>query len=149
MKKKLATTSLKPRRSPHTVLLRMAADIERAERIRSIKAARPDLTWPQVAEAVGVTERSVASWAQTGQVSYPNAKKLAAFLKVDLDWLWKGPRESPDLIAALSTSATQSRLDRIEGKLDLILASMLEQELEDDDQQEHPRARGSASASGE
>lgn len=138
-------TSLKRARSPRTVLLRMAADAERAQRLKAIKAERPDLTWPQVAEAVAVSERSVAAWAKDGQMSYGNAKKLALFLGVDLDWLWRGPQaESPDLMTALgapgSIERLEERLERIEKALDELLAQASEREIEagasPDDRQE-------------
>lgn len=137
--------SLKRARSPRTVLLRMAADAERAQRLKAIKDERPDLTWPQVAEAVGVTDRSVAAWAKDGQMSYSNAKKLALFLGVDLDWLWRGPAESPDLMAALTTSDDLAkRLDRIEGMLEQLLETAFQRELEDADLQGDQQERGSA-----
>lgn len=135
-KKNFSSASLRGSRSAHTVLLRMAADAERAERIRQIKANRPDLTWRRMAEAVGVTERSANDWGKKGSISYENSKKLAAFLDVDADWLWSGPRESADSVDDQSWS---TRFDAIEAKLDELLSRLpesdpleeLEQELQD------------------
>lgn len=146
-KKNLMATSLKRARSPRTVLLRMAADAERAQRLKTIKDERPDLTWPQVADAVGVSERSVAAWAKDGQMSYGNAKKLALFLGVELDWLWRGPQpESPDLMSALgaqgSVERLEERLERIENALDELLAQASEQEIEEEASPDDPRERG-------
>jgi hypothetical protein len=124
-KKKLANTSLKRRRTPRTVLLRMAADADRAERIRSLKEANPQVRWRMVADYVGVTDRSVADWASKGAMSYDHAKKLAEFFKVDLDWLWRGPeQQSPDLMTALSEDGPQSQLDDIQRKLDELLTRL-------------------------
>ncbi len=91
----------------------MAADQARAERLKALKLARPDVTWGQLADEVGVTERSVAEWAKTGQMSYGNAKKVAAFFKADRDWFWRGPEaESPDLMGVLSPDVS-ARLDQL------------------------------------
>lgn len=118
--KRFTTASLRRDRSAHTVLLRMAQDADRAERIKALKADRPDLTWGQLAEAVNVSERSVLGWAQKGTISYANAKKLAAFLKVDADWIWSGRTgESPNLMAVLD-AGSDDRLGRIEAKLDAL-----------------------------
>lgn len=69
------------------MLLRMAADQERADRIRALKQARPDLTWRRIADAVGVTERSATDWQVKGGISYENAKKLADVFEVDVDYV--------------------------------------------------------------
>lgn len=90
--------SLRRTGSPRTVLLRMAADQERAARIDALKATRPDLTWRQIADRVGVSERSAYNWKVTGGIDYENAKKLAKVFEVDVDFIWRGPAESaPDL----------------------------------------------------
>jgi hypothetical protein len=128
MTQKVANTSLNRRRSTRSLILRMAADAERAERIRGLKDQRPDLTWARIADAVGVTERSAHGWRKTGAMSYEHAKKLATFLDIDLDWLWRGPHETPDLMGAISPAG---QLDRLEGKIDQLLALALEQELKD------------------
>lgn len=113
-------TSLRGHRDAHTVLLRMALDEERAKRIRQLKEDRPDLTWAQIAEAVGVKERSAIDWQKTGGISYENCKKLAKLFKVDRDWLWAGTEQgTPDLMGALGD---QTQLDRIEAKLDELLS---------------------------
>lgn len=80
------------------MLLRMAADQERADRIRALKLERPDLTWRRIADYVGVTERSATDWQKKGGIEYDNAKKLAELFEVDVDFVWRGaPSTTPDL----------------------------------------------------
>lgn len=79
-----------------TVLTRMAADQERAERIRALKQQRPDLTWRRIADHVGVTERSATDWQRKGGIEYDNAKRLAELFEVDIDYLWRGPPDTPE-----------------------------------------------------
>jgi transcriptional regulator with XRE-family HTH domain len=108
--------SLRGHEDPRTVLLRMAQDDERAKRIRALKDNRPDLTWHDIAEKVGVSERSAIDWQKTGGISHDNCKKLAKVFGVDQDWLWSGRTESaPDLMGALRNDVSQ--LDRIEAEL--------------------------------
>lgn len=103
--------SLRATRSGRTVLLRMAEDLERAQRIRECKEARPDLTWHRIAQYVGVTERAAAEWKNTGGISWQNAIRLAELFEVDRDWLWRGPvEEAPNL---LETVARADQLDRV------------------------------------
>jgi hypothetical protein len=75
------------------VLLRMAADQERADRIRALKLSRPDLTWRRIADHVGVTERSATDWQKLGGIDYENAKKLAEIFEVEHEYIWRGPTE--------------------------------------------------------
>jgi hypothetical protein len=84
--------SLRGSGGARTVLLRMAADQERAERIRALKQERPDLTWRRIADHVGVTERSATDWQRKGGMEYDNAKKLAELFEVDVDYIWRGTR---------------------------------------------------------
>jgi isopentenyldiphosphate isomerase len=88
---------LRASHSAHTVRLRMAADQERADRIRALKQDRPDLTWRRIADHVGVTERSAADWQVKGGIDYTNAEKLAELFEVDVDYIWRGPVDTPDL----------------------------------------------------
>jgi hypothetical protein len=107
-KKKFVPGSLRGQRSPHTLLLRMAADQDRADRIRETwlerKAEDPKTyTWARIAAFVGRTERAAQEWQKTGGIDYDNAVKLAEYLNVDFDWLWRGPKEdeqTPDLSGA-------------------------------------------------
>lgn len=76
----------------------MAADQERADRIRALKQERPDLTWRRIADHVGVTERSATDWQRKGGMEYDNAKKLAELFEVDVDYIWRGaPQQAPDM----------------------------------------------------
>lgn len=117
--------SLRGRQSAHTVLHRMAMDEARATRIRDLKDQRPDLTWAQIADAVGVTERSAIEWQKSGGISHPNSKKLAKLFGVDPDWLWSGAERgvTPDLMGSLDQA---SQLDRIEAMLAEILSRLPE-----------------------
>src|SRR5687767_14126639 len=94
-KKNFVPGSLRGPRTAHTVLLRMAADDARAQRIRETwlerKAEDPkSYTWARIAAYVGKTERAAQEWQKTGGIDYDNARKLAEYLKVDFDWLWRG-----------------------------------------------------------
>lgn len=111
-------------KATRSVLLRMAADEDRAERIRELKERRPDLTWGRIASAIPVSERSTYDWRRTGAISHEHAIELARVFDVDPDWLWSGrdpDAPSPDLMGTLSR-ATQ--LDRIEAKLDQLQATV-------------------------
>jgi hypothetical protein len=76
----------------------MAADQERADRIRALKQGHPELTWQAIAERVGVSLRAAQSWQETGGIAYENAKRLAALWGEDVDYIMRGERpETPDL----------------------------------------------------
>lgn len=114
-------------RTPRTVLLRMAADQDRATRIRELKESRPDLTWQQIADYTGVSLRAATKWGQHGEISYLHAKSLAALFEVDVVYVMRGDAQArPDLMGALGT---KPQLDRIEQKLDDLLAFALERAL--------------------
>jgi hypothetical protein len=94
----------------------MAADQERAERIRALKQARPDLTWRRIADHVGVTERSATDWQKKGGIEFENAKKLAALFEVDVDYIWRGTEsDTPSPFAGQDQTADQ--LERVEALL--------------------------------
>lgn len=141
-KKNLMAASLRDYPDARSVLLRMAQDAERARRIRKLKGLRPALKWRQVAEAVGVAERTVASWAAKGQIGYENCEKLADFFGVDRDWLFSGRRKDAADSATLPDvdQDALSRLASIERKLDqlmaFVLGSRFEEELEAADEQD-------------
>jgi transcriptional regulator with XRE-family HTH domain len=97
----------------------MAADQERADRIRALKQARPDLTWRRIADAVGVTERSATDWQKKGGIDYDNAKKLAEVFEVEVDYIWRGPsadERAPSPFAG--QDAVMDRLDAIDAQLE-------------------------------
>jgi hypothetical protein len=104
-KKKFVPGSLRGPRTARTLLLRMAADDARAQRIRDTyeqrKAENPrEYTWRRLADHVGISERAVQDWPKTGGVDYNHAKRAAEFWNVDFDWLWRGPKEgTPDPFA--------------------------------------------------
>jgi hypothetical protein len=73
----------------------MAADQERADRIRELKKQHPEYTWQAIADHVGVSLRAAQSWQEKGGIDYENAKKLAALWGEDLDFIMRGPRSDP------------------------------------------------------
>jgi len=92
----------------------MAADEERAARIRALKRDK-HLKWQHIADSVGVRLRSAQMWAETGSISYDNAKKLAALADVDPDWIMRGTEtETPD---PFPDSSLEERVDRMEERL--------------------------------
>jgi transcriptional regulator with XRE-family HTH domain len=116
--------SLHDTRSPRSVLLRMAADQERADRIRALKQERPDLTWRRIADHVGVTERAAADWQRKGGIEYDNAKKLAQLFEVDVDYVWRGtPEEERAPSPFDGQDALADRLDAIEHRVTQQLAA--------------------------
>lgn len=121
--KRLTPGSLRGREAAHTVLRRMALEAERAERIAQLKASRPDLTWRQIGDTVGVSERSAIAWQRTGGIDYGNAKKLAKLFGVAIEWLWSGMGEQPVATERPATDG-DDQLDRIERKLDAILKAL-------------------------
>lgn len=82
--------SLRPQRSARTLLLRMAADQERAQRIRQLKDEHPEIKWRMIAAHVGVTERAAQEWPKSGGIEPENAEKLAELFDVSYQWLWFG-----------------------------------------------------------
>ncbi len=118
--------SLREVKPAHTVRLYVANKprIEaigeaRAARIRAAKAAMPrGWTWRRIADAVGVTERSITYWAKTGRLERENCDRLAEVLMVDpTEALWG------DEPADESADSYAEQLKRIENRLhDLISA---------------------------
>jgi hypothetical protein len=130
-KRNLMKSSLWGADDPRTVLLRMAANQERAERLRLLKAETPGVTWRQVAEHCNVVERSVYGWLRNGAMEYDNAVKVAEFFSAHgrptrARWLYFGnPAASPDLMDAMRTEegeTVSARLSRIETMLAELLA---------------------------
>lgn len=100
----------------------MAADQDRASRIRELKEDHPELTWQAIADHVGVSMRAAQAWAEKGEIAYANAKKLAElFDDVDVDYIMRGPRGSADLMGSLSTAELLPRLASMEKKIDELL----------------------------
>lgn len=129
-KKHLTRASLWPADDPRTVLLRMAANQERAERLRLLKRETPGVTWRQLAEYVDVVERSVYDWLKTGAMEFDNAAKVAEFFTAhgratDTRWFYFGEAVSPDLMTQLreqTGDGITERLTRIEAMLAELLA---------------------------
>ena len=129
-------SSRKPRNA-RTVLLRMAADQDRADRIRALKKDHPEYTWQAIADRVGVSLRAAQSWQEKGGIEYENAKKLAALWDEDLDYIMRGRRgETPDLSNGSDNEADEvrARLERIEAMV-AELVSNARREGRDDEEQ--------------
>lgn len=111
--------------SRRSVLLRMAKDQARAERIRALKDANPEITWDEIADYVGVSARAANAWAAHGGIAPQNARRLAEFFSVDYELLYRGPVDgSPDLMAVLAAGKGPTQLDDIERKLDEVLSRL-------------------------
>lgn len=118
--------SLSGRRPARTVLLRMAADAARAQRIRDLKDSRPDLTWLKIGEYCGVTERSAAQWGATGGISEKSARKFAELFGVSFEEVWLGePHEaSAEKDGSVSPFKRSDELADISAKLDALTESV-------------------------
>lgn len=103
----------------------MAADEARAERIRDLKNAHPELTWRRIAEHVGVSERAAVDWQKTGGISYENAGKLAElFPETTLDQIWRG--ETPHLMGQLSNNGSAGADTDLERRLTAVEMTLSE-----------------------
>jgi transcriptional regulator with XRE-family HTH domain len=93
----------------------MAADQERAERIRALKDERPDLRWKDIAEAVSVTERAAQEWARSGAMDYDKVEKLAGVFGVTADYIWRGTQANGNTPSPFADrDDVLDRLDRLE-----------------------------------
>jgi transcriptional regulator with XRE-family HTH domain len=127
------TAPLAGRRPARNVRLRVAQDTNRAERIRQLKTAHPELTWSYIAGKIGVRERSAVAWQKTGGISAKNAEKLAEVFGVSVDFLWfgqeKGP--TPDLLAGVAgLEHVEAVRDEFRGKVDQIVEQLTEMEID-------------------
>jgi hypothetical protein len=123
--RKFTRRSLSEPRSARTVLLRMAEDQERADRLRALKDEYPSVTWRQLAEHVGVAERSVLNWAAGKGMDYDHAVKAAEFFRglgadIPDDYVWRGHRaDTPDPFSAVEGAS--ARLAALEGMVKQLL----------------------------
>lgn len=94
------------------------ADYVRGEELVALREAR-HLTQEKAAHEIGTTAKSLRSWEKGGTIRWENAKKLAAFYKVDAHTLvTREPTDTPNVLDSLNG---KSQLDRIEEKLDELL----------------------------
>lgn len=108
--------SSRAKRTARTLLLRVAADEARAERIRTLKQEHPEHTWQAIADYVGVSLRAAQAWQEAGGISYPNAKKLAQLWQEDVLYIMQGERGTPDL-SLIQGADDGAKLDRILAEL--------------------------------
>jgi DNA-binding XRE family transcriptional regulator len=120
MNRRATPWSLARQNGANMVLLRMAEDEGRAQRIAQLKQQHPRLTWAKIAEHVGVTERSAIKWQRTGALETENAVKLAELFGVDFDYVWWGPRpETPEMFVDRRNSPSAPvAVDRLDGDLE-------------------------------
>lgn len=113
------TTSLQGRHPARTVLVEMAKDQARAERIRDVvkqrKASDPTFTTAWIAEQLGVDPRSIGYWKSVGAISRDNSDKLADLAGVDRVWLWLGRKEAdpPDLLDVLNGDGPSGQVEDV------------------------------------
>lgn len=128
MKKNLSGASLRRSRPPRSVLLRMAADERRAKRIEALKHAHPEVTWKDIADYVGVSERSAHAWRATGGIDPKNARRLTQFFQslgdqITDDYVYRGDHEDvPNLMDVLGSDPPQPNV--IEGLLREVLSRL-------------------------
>ena len=65
------------------------ADVERGERIKTLREARPGFTQEAAAEAIGVTLRAYQAWEAGGGIKWDNVKLIAALYDVEPEYLWE------------------------------------------------------------
>lgn len=119
------------RTAARTVLLEMARDEARAERIRSVieqrKAEDPSFTTAWIADQLGVSERAVGTWKATGSLARTNSTRLAELVNCDPTWLWLGRKtETPDVLDMLPGTGPSFQVEQMrelfEGHVHNILA---------------------------
>lgn len=94
----------------------MAADQERADRIRQVRQDK-HLRWKQIAAYVGVEMRSAQMWQETGAISWDNAVKFAELAGVDAHWLMSGAETSTPDLFAVSNGSVEDRLEQLADQL--------------------------------
>jgi transcriptional regulator with XRE-family HTH domain len=99
--------------------MEMERQLEVAARIRELRGQMPQ---PKMADRVGVTLRAYQRWEAGDGIRWDNLERLAEIHGVTTNWLLYGD-ERPE--------GARSQLDRIEQKIDELLALRLEQELLD------------------
>lgn len=148
--KKVVPGSWRTSRNRLSLLTQMAKQAEelasQAERLRDLKRQARGVTFKNIADATGATERQAQRWfAGDSDIGPENLKALARFLGTTPDYIEygtvarkRGP--TPNVVNDLSAD----HLDRLEAKLDEILdqlaALMIFQGVARDEQQERKRA---------
>jgi transcriptional regulator with XRE-family HTH domain len=94
-------------------------DPDRGARIREARLVR-HLTIKELAERVGVSERTIWSWEQGGKVTGPNLRALAHDLAVSRDFLLG--EETSEIVNPL-----EQRISELEQRLDARLGQVEQQ----------------------
>jgi len=137
MKNPSQRASLRASRTARTVLLRMAADDARAQRIRDLRE-KTGAKWREIAAYCGVTDRSAQQWGATGSISDRNAVKLTEFFRgrgayISDDYIMRGDRPAtPPLLNVLegagegltATDELLGRLAALEEQVRLLRAEL-------------------------
>lgn len=92
------------------------ADFARGERLVQLREAK-HLTQDEAAHQIGVSEKSLRAWEKGGKIRAENVRRVGAFYEVDPNELVD--RESLDD----DGNGGFTQLDRIEAKLDRLLAA--------------------------
>lgn len=106
--------------------LDQARKLEVAERLRQLRDRDPSIKQPHVADATGVSLRTVQLWeAGDSTPEWEHAEALAKFYDVDVDWMMgrTEPHDQPTP-EGFGASRIAERLDAIEEKLDALLAAV-------------------------
>ena len=118
------TSTFTRRRTPHSLrrqfLMDAQAKLDIGQRIKDLRDNGPE-TNRSIAEAVGVGQRSVASWIAGGGITYDNAKKVSELFGKDVDYIWRGrekPAETPDLMGVLTGRDAPADLERVPARED-------------------------------
>jgi len=101
-----------------------------AERLRQLRDRDPAIKQPHVADATGVSLRTVQLWeAGDSTPEWEHAEALAKFYAVDVDWMMgrteaekRGPTPEGLETGGPHLGRIAERLDLIEDKLDALLA---------------------------
>jgi transcriptional regulator with XRE-family HTH domain len=102
-------------------------DRQRGERIRDLRDAHA-WTQRQLADRLGVDPKTVHNWEAGKELNPTNLRELAECLKVSMDYIRYGDRESPDLTDLLSTNGNgPTQLDRMEAELAAIRVELATQ----------------------
>lgn len=91
------------------------ADFARGQSLVELRGHRSQ---EDVAHEIGVSTKTLRNWEHGGKIRWANAKRIGDFYGVDPEELVSrdDPDETPDLLGP-------SQLDRIEAKLDYLIAS--------------------------
>lgn len=113
-------------------LMEQKQKAEIGQRIKDLRDNSAETT-RSIGDYCGVGERSVAAWIAGKGIAYDNAQKVAELFGVDVDWLWRGEAQSSTGPVLGYKVEDVVRAERMEAKLDALLAHFKVEWLEPDD----------------